>query len=133
MNMLLSRCLRTLAIAACLFMAVSFVLFGIDQAGGASDKAQSLVNASGAQTVGPAVHHPGDPAVRRAIDDVNHVLAAPFRPLVPDPSSAWGTHGIEILGGLLLYGLGLGALARAAALTRLPKHEHHDRFADAKF
>lgn len=127
--MVLARILRTLSAVACLTVVVSFAMYGLDRAGGASHDAQAQVSAAGAETLGPAVHSAHHTAVRQAIDDANDVLTAPFAALAPDGPAAWGTRVIELLSGLLAYGLGLGALARTAGLSRLPRPQQPGRWA----
>lgn len=58
---------------------------------------------------------------REVVDDANDVLLSPFSDLV-DSDNGWVNHGIPALLGLLLYGFGLGMLARM-----LP--ERHDQHA----
>ncbi len=118
---MISSTLRLAAILASLVILVSFALFGLDQAGGASHQAQAEVGSSGAQVLGPAIHGTGSGnGVRGAIDDVNRVLVSPVHALAPGGSSAWGTRTIDLIGGLLLYGLILGILARSTALAKHP-------------
>jgi hypothetical protein len=57
--------------------------------------------------------------LREAIDDANDVLLAPFSRLI-DSNNAWAERGLPALLALLVYGLGLGTLARA-----LPKRQVH--------
>jgi hypothetical protein len=57
--------------------------------------------------------------LREAIDDANDVLLAPFGDLVGS-DNAWVERGVPSLLALLIYGLGLGTLARA-----LPKRQVH--------
>jgi hypothetical protein len=57
--------------------------------------------------------------LREAIDDANDVLLAPFSDLI-DSDNAWVNHGVPSLLALLVYGLGLGTLART-----LPKRQAH--------
>jgi hypothetical protein len=119
---MISSAIRLAAVLASLVIIVSFSLFGLDQAGGASHQAQAEVGASGAQVLGPAIHGAGSgDGVRGTIDDVNRVLVSPVHALAPGGSSAWGAHVIDLVGGLLLYGLILGIVARS---TGLAKHPH---------
>jgi hypothetical protein len=124
-NVVLARGLRTVAILATLVMLLSFALFALDQASGASQQARAQVDAGGAQPAGPAVPKPGlDHRVRRAIDGASDGLGAPFAAVAPGQDSSWARHLFVLLGGLLAYGFGVGALARTAGLSRLHAHEH---------
>ncbi|GAC1440083.1 MAG: hypothetical protein NVSMB51_18880 [Solirubrobacteraceae bacterium] len=117
---MLERLIRTAAVIASLTLLVSLGLFAIDQSGSASQQAQAEVNASGAETLGPPLsvgrRHS---VVRRAIDDVSDKLESPFAALAPGRRSDWGYHLVLTGLGLLIYGFGLGALARSLALARL--------------
>jgi uncharacterized BrkB/YihY/UPF0761 family membrane protein len=57
---------------------------------------------------------------REAVEDANDVLLGPFAGLVESADNTWVLHGVPVLLGLLLYGFGLGMLARM-----LPKHREH--------
>jgi hypothetical protein len=107
----LRRGLVICAWTCCALVVASFALFAQDQISGAS-KHQAAEIASGSPTttgVTPTSAHHG--SVRRFIDDAAHALTAPFRAIF-QPSSAWGYHIFDTVGALLLYGLGLGYLAR---------------------
>lgn len=122
---MLERTLRLLATCACGFLLVSLGLFAVDQSGTASQQAQTEVNHAGAQALGPPVsvgaHHS---AVRVAIDDTADALSSPFAILAPGSADAWGYRMFTTMLGLLVYGFGLGAIARYVALARLrPPHE----------
>ena len=76
---MVSTLLRTIAILASLVLLTSFSLFAIDQAGGASNQAQSEVDGGGNQALGPAIHGAGaKTGVRRTIDSAAGDLVSPF-------------------------------------------------------
>jgi hypothetical protein len=110
--------IRTLAIASSLLMILSFSLFALDQARSASRESVNGVSGittpdqAGQSGSRPSTHHT---TVRRAIDDSSDVLVAPFRELGVRSSNAWTEHGLLLLAGLLVYGCGLGFLARWSA------------------
>ncbi len=115
---MVSATLRLAAVLASLLLLTSFSLFALDQAGGASQQAQAEVTSSGAQIVGPALHGAGaETGVRARIDDANRALVSPIEPYAPGSADSWAAHGFELAGGLLLYGLGLGVLARSIGLA----------------
>jgi hypothetical protein len=116
---MIATTLRVAAVLATLVLLTSFSLFAVDQAGGASQQAQSAVDSSGAQVVGPALHGAGaETGVRATIDDVDRALLSPIRPLAPGAPDSWGARSFELAGGLLLYGLILGIAARSTGLAR---------------
>ncbi|HEY5199038.1 MAG TPA: hypothetical protein VIJ51_18610 [Solirubrobacteraceae bacterium] len=118
---MLSRLLRTLAILASLVLLASFALFAIDQAGGASDQAQAEVGASGAQVLGPPIKGPAaQTGVRGTIDSAARDLVSPFHAWAPGGADSWGSRIFDLGVGLLIYAVGLGALARTAGLARRP-------------
>jgi hypothetical protein len=93
----------------CALVVASFVLFARDQVAGASAHQAASINSS--QLVNPttsAVHH-GQP--RAFIDGAAHVLTSPFDSIV-NSSNEWVDHGLPTLFALIVYGAGLGYLAR---------------------
>lgn len=117
---MLGRTLRLAAIAASCLLLVSLGLFAVDQSGSASQQAQGLVNRSGAQALGPAVSvGPRHGKVRVAIDDAADTLSSPFRSFAPGQPGSWGYRIFATVLGLLVYGFGLGTLARSVTLARL--------------
>jgi hypothetical protein len=119
---MVSKILRAAAILASLVLLASFALFAIDQAGGASSQAQAEVAAAGNQTVGPAIHGVGSKTgLRGKVDSVAGDLVSPFHAWAPGPDGSWGSRVFELALGLLIYGVGLGMLARAAGLSRGPR------------
>jgi hypothetical protein len=121
---MMARILRFAAVLMSLAMVVSFVLFAVDQAGGASQKAQAEVVGGGGQTLGPAVKGVSNHGARHMIDEINNALASPFAAFATGGSDSWSHRGIDVLAGLLVYGLGLGALSRAVGLARVHPHHH---------
>jgi hypothetical protein len=95
----------------CGFLLVSFALFGRDQLAGASANQQNAIatNVPTRPAVAPTGPHHGQP--RRFIDGVAHALVSPFSSIVPSHDQ-WVTRGIPTFFGLLVYGFGLGFLAR---------------------
>ena len=91
-------------------MVASFSLFAIDQLSGASKHQQNEITSS--STVEPipaeAKHH-GQP--RQFIDDAAHTLTSPFSSIVPS-NSQWVGRGVPAIIAVLVYGVGLGYLAR---------------------
>jgi hypothetical protein len=95
----------------CGLVLVSFGLFARDQLAGASANQQNAIatNSPTTPAVAPSGTHHGQP--RAFIDKVAHDLTAPFTSLVHS-TNQWVVHGIPTFVGVLLYGFGLGFLAR---------------------
>ena len=113
----MSSFLRLLSILCSLVLLASFAMFASDQAGAGSKHTVAEINAGyNASTVAQA---PAKPAkkhgqVRTTIDDVDSKLVSPFSGLVTG-ASPWTKHIVEGLLGFLVFGLGLGFVARYAA------------------
>ncbi len=112
---MLERPLRYLAIALSLVIAIGFTLFALEDIGRASEASEHRVTGFTAANPSPAGERErerrhGQP--REAIDDVNDVLLAPFAGITADATSRWARRGVPALLGLLVYGFGLGYLAR---------------------
>jgi hypothetical protein len=110
--------LRTLALVCSAVIVLSFGLFVIDETRAASNQtAAEVAGRDAARTADPS------PAQERAreqthgdvhelIDDGNDLLVAPFGGLVADSSSRWTRRGVPALLALVVFGFGLGYLAR---------------------
>jgi hypothetical protein len=109
----LESALRLLAIVATFFVVASFGLFARDQFSGASRNQQQEIVAGEPHVpiaVAEKTHH-GQP--RRFIDDAASRLENPFDGLVSS-SSDWAKQGVPALLAVLVYGAGLGFVARYA-------------------
>jgi hypothetical protein len=102
--------LRLAAWVICLIVLASFVVFAVNQTSNASTHQQNLVNngPEGAKTSPPS--HKS--AVHEALDDTAEALTSPFAGVVSGSSSQWAIHGVRTVLALLVYGFGLGFLAR---------------------
>jgi hypothetical protein len=119
------RVLVLTALACSFLISASFVMFARDQIAGASAHQQRLLAAGQPEDPGvePSSPHRGQP--RRFIDGASHRLTAPFDSLVQSDSQ-WVLHIVPALVGLLVYGVGLGYLARwTQGMPRSP-HIHED-------
>jgi hypothetical protein len=112
----LERPIRYLAITLSLFIAVGFMLFVLDDSRRASNATQNRITEGSAATsptpAGERERERRHGQVREAIDDVNDVLLAPFAGVSDDATSRWARRGVPALLGLLVYGFGLGYVAR---------------------
>jgi hypothetical protein len=113
----LERPLRLLAIVLSLFVAAGFTLFALEDIGRASLSSEQRIAGYTATTPSPAGERERErrhSRPREFIDDVNDVLLAPFAGVSANASSRWARRGVPTLLGLLVYGFGLGYLARFA-------------------
>jgi len=102
--------LRWVALVVSLLVVAGFAMFAADQLTHASHQQVSAIDDSPAQQQG-TVHAGSRSSFRKAIDDVDDVLLKPFSG-VASSSDSWVRHGIPTLLAILVYGVGLGFLAR---------------------
>jgi hypothetical protein len=109
----ISRVFRLTAFACCVLVVASFAMFARDQMAGASQHQQTELVAGARPTMASSspVKH-AQP--RRSIDAAAKVLTEPFAAIV-ESTNVWVKHGLPALFALLVYGLGLGYLARFSA------------------
>jgi hypothetical protein len=114
---LLSRIVRVVSLAICLIAVGWFVGFAVEQSKSASNHQQAELNSSTppAQRTAigntqPAQSKPG--GLRKAIDGAFSTFSSPFSGLTSGMSSQWTLHIVDTLLVLLVYGFGLGFLAR---------------------
>jgi hypothetical protein len=129
------RPLRYLAITLGAIVALSFGLFAWEQTREASDATTAAIAAGTvAAQVAPSptqerVREAAHTTAREAIDDANDVLTSPFANLVSGFNSGWARRGVSGLLAFLLWGVGLGYLARYSAgkakARRAGHHEDH--------
>jgi hypothetical protein len=106
---MVERLVRTVAIVCSAIVVLSFVMFATDQLSGATAAQEGAV--SGQDRTLPAPHREGQP--RRFIDGAARDLLSPFASVVTS-DNAWGQRTLPTVVALLVYGLGLGFLARSA-------------------
>jgi hypothetical protein len=113
----MSSFLRLVSILCSLVLLASFAMFASDQAGAGSKHTVAEISAgdnSQAPSPQPVKAKKKHGAVRTAIDDVNAKLVSPFSGVVTG-GSPWKKHIAEAVLGFLVFGVGLGFLARYAA------------------
>jgi predicted PurR-regulated permease PerM len=113
------RLLRLASVAICLIVIASFGLFAINETKSASGRQQAqLLSETPAATTGThassgagtsAPKH--ESAVHKAIDEASSKLTSPFSGVLSS-SSEWARRSGNLLLALLIYGFGLGYLAR---------------------
>jgi hypothetical protein len=105
------------SIVACLIVIVSFGLFAVNQTGSASTRQQQALaapnttDATGSPSQTTSKSHEG--TVRKTIDEASEWLTSPFDGITSGSHSEWGIRGVGLLLALLVYGFGIGFLARA--------------------
>ena len=109
---MVARTLHYLSLGCSLLVIVSFTLFALDQVGGASSHQAAQIAPSAPIVTPPPTTQHGQP--RRFIDGAAHVLTGPFDGIVPS-DDGWVNHGIPSLFAILVFGGGLGFLARFAS------------------
>ena len=98
---------------ACLIVIVSFGLFVIDQTSSASTHQQEAVNGTnGGPTSTPAKPSAKEDEAHKVIDEVADKLTSPFSGITAGSTSQWVIRGVGTVMALLLYGVGIGFLAR---------------------
>jgi hypothetical protein len=108
------KLLRAASIAICLIVIASFAVFAVNQTKSASNHQQEQLatpaeQAQLAAAPAPPKHH--ESAVHEVLDEVSGELTSPFSGLAAG-SSEWANRGATLLLALLIYGFGLGYLAR---------------------
>jgi hypothetical protein len=103
--------------AVCVIVVASFVTFAVEQAKSASGHQREQItgtpvtaSTSSTSSSAPVSEHPG--AFHEALDEASRELTSPFSSLVSNSSSEWAARGFKMLAALLVYGFGLGYLAR---------------------
>ncbi len=104
------RVLVLISLIACGLVLASFGLFVLDQVSGASrDQVNQLATTAQPTPAAAHPHRTGQP--RRFIEGAARTLTSPFDQIVPS-DNAWVRHGMPAIAALLVYGVGLGFLAR---------------------
>jgi hypothetical protein len=111
--------LRVASRIACLIVVVSFALFAINQTGSASTRQQEALRGTNGGPTGapaPAAHPAREGEVHKAIDEVAGKLTSPFSGITAGSTSQWVIRGVGAAVALLVYGVGVGYLARVLRL-----------------
>ncbi len=103
----LAGILRVASRIVCLVVIVSFVIFAVGQTSAASTHQVDKVSET-ATTTQP--EHRG--TAHKVIDEVAGKLTSPFSGITAGSTSQWVIRGVGTLLALLVYGVGLGYLAR---------------------
>jgi hypothetical protein len=112
----IERAIRAVAIVASAIVLISFGLFAVDQFRATSEREQDRLAQQDAVDPAAARERQRERKhsdVREAIDDADDFLVSPFTGIV-EGGGRWANRGLPTLLALLVYGLGLGFLARFA-------------------
>jgi hypothetical protein len=104
---LVQKVLRWASTIACAIVAISFILFAIEQSNAGSKDQVNKVEGINEPAPGPGTERDREKKhsdVREAIDDANDVLTQPFAGVV-DSGSVWAMRGVATLLALLVYGV----------------------------
>jgi hypothetical protein len=104
------RLLRFASIAVCLILAASFLVFAVNQTSSASGHQREVLGETVTPENAPAKPH--ENSIHKGLDEASEALTSPFSSIVPASQSEWGNRAVRLILGLLLYGFGLGYLAR---------------------
>jgi hypothetical protein len=110
--------LRLASVVICLIVVASFSIFAVDQAKGASSHQQeALAKGAPSNTNGEGPSKSGSSSAQesgahKAVDEVSNKLTSPFSGITAGSKSRWTVHGVNLLLALIIYGFGLGFLAR---------------------
>jgi hypothetical protein len=111
----LERILRMVAILVSAVIILSFALFAVDDLNGASQRNEAKLAQDLEANPQPAAERQREKdhgALREAIDDANDGLVSPFDGIVSKDDSRWTQRAVPALLALLVFGFGLGFLAR---------------------
>ena len=115
----LASLLKLASLAICLIVIASFVLFVVNRTSSASQHQQNEVTGETSSAKGESETaiapdsggHKG--SVRRTIDEASEAVTSPFSSVTESSSSEWVVHAVDLALALLVYGFGLGYIARA--------------------
>jgi len=120
----MSALLRLISVVCSLILLLSFAMFASDEARHGSKETVAKI-ASGDDSTAPASRQqPAKPKpkqhseFRRAVDGANDKLVSPFSGVVTG-SSGWSRHIALLVLGFLVFGVGVGFVARYAATRGL--------------
>jgi hypothetical protein len=109
--------LRLASVVICLIVLVAFGVFAADQAKGASTHQQQALakgaasNTNGEDPSESATSTAHESGLHKALDEASNTFTSPFSGVISS-NSPWAVHGVELLLALVVYGFGLGFLAR---------------------
>jgi hypothetical protein len=112
MALALAKLLRVATVAICLVTIASFGLYAINQTNTASAHQQESLASGGAEAREVQTTETHTKGVRGVIDEVSNKLTSPFSEVTASSTSEWVKRGANLGFALLVYGFGLGFIAR---------------------
>ncbi len=110
----IAKVLRLASFLICAIVVASFAVFAVERTDTASRHQQELLGGgSSRSSSGSAPASPRQSAAHRRLEEASNALTSPFTGLLRASKSEWATRTAKLVLALLLYGLGLGYLARA--------------------
>jgi hypothetical protein len=116
-----SATLRLVAIVCSVLIAAGWLMFAVDETKSASAQSADRIAGNAASTrvdLDPDQERAREKAhssTREYIDDANDILLSPFSSIASDSDNKWVRRTVPALLGLLVFGFGLGFLARFAS------------------
>lgn len=115
------RLLRLASLVICAIVIASFAIFALDQTKTASKRQTEELTSgpaaaakSSAAARASAKAHEG--SLHKAIDNASNEFTSPFAGVVSGSNSEWLTRGVKLFLALLVYGVGVGFVARATRI-----------------
>jgi hypothetical protein len=106
----IAHLLRFASIAICLIVAASFLVFAVNQTNSASGHQREVLGETVTPQNAPAKPH--ESSIHKGLDEASETLTSPFSGIVSATQSEWGNRAVQLILALLVYGFGLGYLAR---------------------
>ena len=109
----IAKLMRIASVAICVLVLASFVTFAVDQTKSASGAQQQALRngVERGKTAAASERHKN--SFHKAVDEGAETFTSPFSGIVSASKSEWGDEAVKLLLALLVYGFGLGYLARA--------------------
>ena len=101
------KLMRIASFLICMIVILSFGAFVLEKTTSASNHQQALV---GGEETTSSGSHPS--SVHRWLDEASTELTSPFAGVVSGTHSEWASRGGKLVLALIIYGFGLGYLAR---------------------
>ena len=110
--------LRLASRIVCVIVIASFAIFAYEQASEASTNQKNAVTGTsvGAAPLGRVKSSSSKGTVHRVIDEAASALTSPFSGITAGSTNQWAIRGVGLVMALLVYGLGVGYLARMLRL-----------------
>jgi hypothetical protein len=113
----ISRLLRLASVLISLIVIASFTIFAVDQTKNASVHQQEQLRSESPTASSSAPQRAGtstgqESGLHKAVDEASGQLTSPFSGIVSASSGEWALRSVNLLLALIVYGFGLGYLAR---------------------